>query len=359
MCGGNEGTMDIPQLGPWRVRKTAQANDNDFTRDAQIQEAQAQVDELIDYVNEQIELLAFDDADNFDAANTARLNLLIEKLIESLADPRRDRRVGLVDALGQIGETAVPFLLAALESHDESVVRRTCCQALSSVGDEAAVAGLVSTLVNDQDISVKSSAAGALAKIGAPAFDALRETLAAEDVSESSKGYAAWAIASMSQEVSERLYDCANDVSSVVRTAVIGAIAQLAQKQSTQQPATPSDSSTVKRAHALLVHALNDSSSDVRIEAIAHLARLNYQQARSQLIDCLQDDCWEVRKAAIFALGKLANSPLPTSIDGAFSGEEISKAIAPIKAIAPLKQDPVEAVRRAAALVANQLEAHS
>ncbi|MEL6856085.1 MAG: HEAT repeat domain-containing protein [Cyanobacteria bacterium J06607_13] len=311
-------------------------------------EAQAKVDQLIDHVNQQIELLAFDNPNP----------VLLRQMVQSLVDPRRATRLSLIEALSQIGEPATPYLLEGLAHHPESVVRRACCNALTNIGDAAAVSGLVAALLEDEDISVKSAAAGALAKIGAPAFDAVREVLASETASESCKGHAAWAMASMSREVSERLYRLVNDPSPSVRVAVVGAIAQIAQSRLAQNPLAqnplqpkqnPSEQPPTKQpptkqpstkqdqsALSLLTEALNDPSPDVRIEAAAHLARLNCQRAYQPLVACLKDNSSDVRKAAVLALGKLGN---PSAID----------------VIEPLRQDAETAVQKAAGLVLEQL----
>ncbi|MGB3671519.1 MAG: HEAT repeat domain-containing protein [Phormidesmis sp.] len=306
-------------------------------------EAQADTDRLIDYVNEQIELLSFEqiDAD------------LLKKMVQSLADPRRAARIGLIDALGQIGEPATPFLLEGLANHPDQTVRKACCHALASADEEASVAGLVDALLNDVDIGVKSAAAGALAKVGAPAFEAIRAVLASESASETCKGHAAWVMASMSNEVSDRLYQIMDDPSAAVRTAAVGAIAQLAQQQLAAGTAPsitalnlPSASlpaqlpASAQGTLSLLIKALEDSDADVRIEAAAHLARLDYQAAYQPLVACLTDVDWEVRKAAVLALGKLGN-------------------VAAVEAIAPLKKDPERAVQSIAELVIRQIESRS
>lgn len=320
-------------------------------------EAQERVDGLLDYVNRQIELLAFDSPEPF----------MLRQMVQCLADPRRSTRLSLVDSLSQIGEPATPFLLEGINNHADAVVRRACCNALTNIGDPESVPGLIKALKNDPEIGVKSAAAGALAKVGAPAFDSLKNMLSAEDVSESSKGHAAWAIASMSSEVSERLYRTMSDPSSSVRTAVIGAIAQLAQKQNAQQnqpipleigqpkqgelrsPVLPEQVPNrrktdrprvdkVQRAMTILTEALNDHSPEVKIEAAANLARLNCQKAYQPLVSCLKDPVAAVRSAAAMALAKLGN------LDA-------------IEAVSPLQQDAEESVRRVATLAVEQLRA--
>ena len=323
-------------------------------------EAQEKVDRLIDHVNRQIELLAFDHPEPF----------MLRQMVQCLADPRRSARLSLVESLSQIGEQATPFLLEGINNHDDSVVRRACCNALTNIGDPESVPVLVKALTTDPEIGVKSAAAGALAKVGAPAFASLRDVLADEAVSESCKGHAAWAIASMSSEVSERLYRGMSDPSAAVRTAVIGAIAQLAQKQTAQasqqnatpvpleigqpkrgtlQPPSPGQTLSrrktdrprvdkVQKAMTILTEALSDHSPEVRIEAAANLARLNCRKAYQPLITCLKDPVAAVRRAAALALGKLGN---PDAIE----------------AIAPLQQDTEDSVRRVAGLVIDQLKA--
>ena len=320
-------------------------------------EAQEKVDRLIERVNSQIELLAFDNPEPF----------ILRQMVQCLADPRRSARLSLVESLSQIGEPATPFLLEGITNHDDSVVRRACCNALTNIGDPDSVPVLIQALIKDPEIGVKSAAAGALAKVGAPAFDSLRGVLAAEEASESCKGHAAWAIASMSGEVSERLYRTMSDPSAAVRTAVIGAIAQLAQKQTAQQAQllvpleldqprrgtlqTPSSGQTPKRrktdrpridkvqkAMTILTEALSDHSPEVRIEAAANLARLNCRKAYQPLITCLKDPVAAVRRAAALALAKLGN---PDAIE----------------AIAQLQQDTEESVRRVAGLAIDQLKA--
>lgn len=341
--------------------------------------AQSRVDQLIDHVNGQIEILAFDFPEPF----------LLRQMVQCLVDPRRATRLNLVESFSQIGETATPFLVEGIANHAESVVRRACCNALTNIGDPQAIPVLVKALLEDADTGVKSAAAGALSKVGAPAFDALRAVLASDEASESCKGHAAWAIATMSSEVSERLYRSMSDPSASVRTAVIGAIAQLLQKQIAQQaqpqstqpqstqPQSTQPQSTqphsrqaqpvhlqlgepqqghlkplalstalkasprpekIQKALTILTEALNDQSSEVRIEAAASLARLNCQKAYQPLIACLRDPVASVRKAAALALAKLGN---PNAIE----------------AIAQLQRDSDSAVQRVAAMVVEQLEA--
>ena len=300
-------------------------------------ETQAQTDKLIAYVDEQIELLAFDEPDP----------QLLRQMIQGLADPRRSVRLRLINAFSEIGEPATPFLLAGLATHLDPTVRRACCNAMTNLGDEMAVSGLATALVQDQEVSVKSAAAGALAKIGEPAFEAVRSVLTSAEADESSKGHAAWAIATMGTEIRDQLYESLSDPSPNVRIAVVGAIAQLAQNQLAQNQLTqtqPAQNQPLSERDNLpiLVGALKDTAVDVRIEAIAHLARLNYQPAYPSLLSCLQDPEADVRKAAVLALGKLSTEQ-----------PDVSNTI---EKISPLQQDSSLAVARVVTLVIEQLQ---
>ena len=272
------------------------------------------LDQLIAHVKEQIELLAFDDPDPD----------ILRQMVEGLADTRQSVRLSLIAALGEIGEPATPFLLNGLTNNPDVTVRKTCCHALSNIGDPLAVSGLIQALQNDENIVVKGAAASALTKVGSPAFEPLCKVLASETADESCKGQAAWAIASMSSDISEQLYNSTNHPSPTVRTAVIGAIAQLARQN--KDPNAPK----------AIRNALSDPAADVRIEAAADLARLNVQDAYQMLTKLLDDPEAEVRKSAVLALGK-------------FNRAET------LEVIAPLTRDPSSQVQRVATLVIEQL----
>lgn len=296
-------------------------------------EAQKQTDKLIAYVNEQIELLAFDEP----------APQLLRQMVQALGDPRRSVRLRLIKAFGEIGEPAMPFLLEGVATHQDPTVRRACCNAMTNLEDERAVAGLATALMQDPEMVVKSAAAGALAKIGAPAFKAVRSVLTSSEADESCKGHAAWAIATMSAEVRDQLYESLHHPSPNVRIAVVGAIAQLAQNQLARNQSNQAQLDLPEQDNLLiLVDALKDACVDVRIEAIAHLARLNYQPAYQPLLSCLQDIEADVRKAAILALGKLD-----------IEKPDVSDTI---KRVAQLQQDPSLAVQRVAMLVVEQLQ---
>jgi len=298
------------------------------TQSPEALQEQAETDELLAYVNQQIELLAFDEPDP----------ALLRQMVQRLRDSRRSARVRLVEAFGEIGEVATPALLNGLQVEADPTVRVACCHALTNIGDAAAVPGLIQALLSDRDISVKSAAAGALAKTGEAAFAPLKSVLADEGASEICKGHAAWAIALMSSEVEPQLYASLNDPTATVRTAMVGAIAQLAQSQTTeaQRIEPEAQSGLSSKPLTLLIEALQDPSDEVRIEAVANLARLRYLAAYEPLIRCLNDEVSAVRKSVVLALGRFDNADA-------------------VKEIAPLQQDNDPEVQRIAKIISKQL----
>jgi len=286
--------------------------------DDPILRVQAQNDALIQQVNDQITMDAFDATDQ----------TLLKQLVEGLGDPRGLVRLRFAETLGEIGEPATPFLLDALSSHANVVVRRAAAKTLTIIADSSAVPTLLHSFLNDEDTVVKSSSAGALARTGAAAVPALLDILASPDYAEDTKGHAAWALAFIGSEATEYLYNALNSDSVDVRSAVIGAITHVAQEQSDE-----------KSCNAL-VAALTDPEPVVRTEAASALGQVNYPPAIPHLILAMQDADVEVRKAAVSSLGKLGDrsviEPLQTALN-----------------------DEVEVVRMLAKLAIAQLERQS
>ena len=242
---------------------------------------QAHNDALIQSVNEQITLGTFEPTDE-----------CLQQLVAGLADSRGMVRLRFAETLGEIGEEATPFLLAALADSSDVVLRRAAAKTLTIIADPVAVPTLVHSFLNDEDTVVKGSAAGALARTGAAAVPALLEILASPQQPEDIKGHAAWALAFMGTEAGEHLYRALNDASVDVRCAVIGALGHVAQEQGDE------------RSCQLLIAALTDPEPIIRTEAAAALGQVHYPDAIAHLILALNDSALDVRKAAINSLGK-------------------------------------------------------
>ena len=245
-----------------------------------------ETDTLLQTVREQLSLNTFDKSDR----------QVIQQMIECLGDSRGMTRRGFADSLGQVGKPAVPQLLEALAHHPNVVVRRAAAKTLTLIADPEAVPHLINALLTDEDTVVKGSSVGALARTGEAAVPALLKILASPEHPESTKGHAAWALAFIGVEAKEFLYKEISSESPVVRAAVVGAIAKVAQDSPEEQ------------AFETLVNALNDSDETVRCEAAAVLGNLAYQPAIPKLVELLGHSSGESRKSAALALMKIGTS---------------------------------------------------
>jgi bilin biosynthesis protein len=258
--------------------------------------AQAETDTLLAMVSEQIALQSFDCNDQE----------ILQRLVESLGDKRGMTRLRCAETLHQIGLSATPFLLTALASHPDVVVRRAAAKTLTLLADAAAVPHLIYSLLHDKDTVVKGSSVGALARIGEPSVAPLLEILASNEHPESTKGHAAWALAFIGTAAKEYLYQAIASDSPVVRAAVVGAIAKVAQEEPSSE------------LFDILRESLTDPDENVRCEAASALGNLSYQPAMANLIELLSHSDGESRKAAALALMKIGDNsaiePLQTAL---------------------------------------------
>ncbi|AKG22197.1 HEAT repeat domain-containing protein [Calothrix sp. 336/3] len=291
-------------------------NSETSTVDDAILQLQAANDELVQRVNEQITLETFDSTDEE----------VLKQLVEGLGDPRGLVRLRFAETLGEIGEAATPFLIAALGNHPNVVVRRAAAKTLTIISDPSAVPNLLHAFLNDEDTVVRSSSAGALARTGEASVPALLEIIASNEHPEDIKGHAAWALAFIGSEAAEYLYQALNAASLDVRCAVIGALGHVAQEQSDE------------KSCSLLVSALTDPEAIIRTEAAAALGQVNYPPSVPHLILALQDRDLDVRKAAINSLGKIGDrtalEPLQTKLD---DSQEVIRVLAKL-AIAQIER---------------------
>ncbi|MBI4781459.1 MAG: HEAT repeat domain-containing protein [Oscillatoriophycideae cyanobacterium NC_groundwater_1537_Pr4_S-0.65um_50_18] len=273
-------------------------SDTPAVDDALLQ-AQIANDALVQRVNQQITLDAFDSSDP----------QVLKQLVEGLGDTRGLVRLRFAETLGDIGEPATPFLIEALAHHDNVVVRRAAAKTLTLIADPSAVPHLLHAFLNDEDTVVRSSSAGALARTGEAAVPALLDILASDRHPQDTKGHAAWALAFIGSEATEHLYKALNSDSVDVRCAVIGAIAHVAQEQSDTKSCN------------ILVSALTDPEPIVRTEAASVLGQVNYPPAIPHLILALQDADVEVRKAAVSSLGKTGDRAVLEALHNAMNDE--------------------------------------
>ena len=274
-------------------------NSNAQSQDNSILLAHAETDALLQQVTEQIDLDTFD-------ANDAEL---LKRLVECLGDTRGMTRLRCAETLAEIGEVATPFLLDALGNHVNPVVRRAAGKTLTLIGDPTAVPNLIYALLNDEDTVVKGSSIGALARIGEPSVQPLLDILASTDVPESTIGHAAWALAFIGAGAKEYLYQAIDSDSSVVRGAVVGAIAKVAQEEPKPE------------LFEILVKSLTDVDVDVRCEAAAALGNLAHKPAIPNLIELLDGGDGESRRAAALSLMKVGDRSAIEPLQAALAKE--------------------------------------
>ncbi len=275
----------------------------------------AETDALMRSITEQISL------DTFDLSN----HTVLKQLVECLGDSRGIVRLQFAETLGEIGESATPFLIEALLNHPNPVVRRAAGKTLTLIGDPTAVPSLVYALLNDEDTVVRGSAVGALARTGEASVSALLEILADPTQPESTKGHAAWALAFIGPEAAPYLENAIASDSIDVRCAAVGAIAHLAQDRSDE------------RSYQILIEILSDKDPNVRSEAASALGKLAYLPAVPPLILALNDPDGEVRRTAAVSLGKLGDRSALVPLQAAL-GDELE----PVRILAKLAIAKIE-----------------
>jgi bilin biosynthesis protein len=271
---------------------------------------QSETDALLEKVSEQVDLEIFDPHDEE----------LLKDLVERLGDPRGITRLRVATTLGEIGESATPFLIDALANHQNVVVRRAAGKTLTIIADPRAVPALVQALLNDEDTVVQGSAVGALARMGEASVPVLLEILGSPVHPESMKGHVAWALSFIGSEAKTYLYQEIDSDSPAVRAAVVGAITKIAQENPAEAV-----------AFNLLIRSLQDPEAMVRCEAAAALGNLAYRPARVPLLELLHHPDWESRKSAVLALMKLGDKQAISDLEAASVQESEASVQAVIK----------------------------
>ena len=281
--------------------------------------SQPETDELLKSVQAQLA------EGSFDLANQR----LIEQMVESFGDSRGLTRLGFAEALGKVGKPATPALIHGLAEHENPVVRRACAKTMTLIADPVTIPTLVRSLLQDEDTVVRGSVVGALAVMGEAAAPVLLDILASPDYPDSSKGLATWGLSFVGTAGAVHLYRAVNAEQAEVRSAVVGALTNLAQEEEDPQ------------ALALILNALKDPSPMVRSEAAAALGKLSNPEVIPQLATALSDEAVDVRKTAALALMKIGDegaiAPLQTALT-----QETDAAVQPVFKLAISQLEKVE-----------------
>ncbi len=241
------------------------------------------------------------------------------KLVEQLSDNDEIIQLNVIVALGKIGDPrAVRSLLPFLSVVDEEL-RRRALDALGEIGDSRAVPPILE-LLPEATGTLLESAVDALVKIGdAPAIDALLPLL--EQSSPEQQAKILLGIKKVkSAEAVPLLLDMLEHAKPVIRRHIVDALGEIAQANTceTLKALVTRDASFEVRAAAVkalgkignkdvlpvLETALKDESV-VRCSAVIAMGLLGNINATPALVAMLRDSAPEVRYHSVCALGKL------------------------------------------------------
>ncbi len=199
-----------------------------------------------------------------------------------------------VEGLSVIGYEAVPPLKKALLHHSNVNIRRSAAKALKLIGDPSALPDLLEALINDEDPVVQGSSVGAMAVFGEQAVELLQQVLINKNSTAMQCGLASWGIAFVGADAPHTLRKAARSEHSAIRAAAIGALGHQIQSLADE------------KARDLLLKALKDEATEVRVEATCLLGKLHETKwAEPLLKEQLFDSKAQVRKNAALSLMKL------------------------------------------------------
>ncbi len=215
----------------------------------------------------------------------------IKAMMGGLADKRGLVRKTFSEGLSEIGETSLPYLITALLTNKNVIVRRAAAKTLKLIGDPSALPHLLEALINDSDPVVQCSAAGAMAVFGESAVEHLFKVIKNPNSSAMQSGLATWGLAFIGPQAESMIKESVRSNNSLIRCAAISALGS--------QINLLSD----KELKLLLIDATNDTSSEVQNEAIRLIGKLkNKKWVVEILIQKLKSKNPEIRKIAAISL---------------------------------------------------------
>lgn len=231
------------------------------------------------------------------------------RLVARLGSSDPDVRESSLDALRDLGERAVPFLVEGLRDASPAV-RAGCARALGLAGSADAVGPLVALLAGEESSGVRLAAAGALGALGSlESLPALVETLG--DTVPAVRAEAALAVG---QAV--RIARARGRLSARERALLTGAVEPLIEALRDRDAAVRGNAAISlgvtgdRRALLPLGLATLDGDPLVRASACHGLGELGDPSAGAALVECLDDRDPTVRRSAIEALHRLAGTDL-------------------------------------------------
>ncbi|HJN35687.1 MAG: HEAT repeat domain-containing protein [Prochlorococcus sp.] len=238
---------------------------------------------------------------------------LIQRMVAGLGDQRGALRLTFAKSLGAVGQAAIPTLCKAMKSHKSVTVRRAAAKTLNLIGDPKALPDLLEAFLNDSDPVVQGSSAGAMATIGPEAVDALLNILVNPNCTPFQVGLVNLGLAFIGAKAPEALREAARSEHAEIRVAAISALGDQIQSLGDQE------------AKTLVVEALDDPCSEVRAEASTLLGKLHDPDGAMPLLTPkLRDEVAQVRKNAALSLMKLQATDAIEAIKEAATSEEDS-----------------------------------
>jgi HEAT repeat protein len=224
---------------------------------------------------QEIEILSqYDNFTNYrqqEEASFKEVQKLIELLITSLGDSKKNVRNATADAILQIGEIATIPLIKHIQS-DSEYIKLGIIRILGEIGKDDSIVPLLKVLKNDLDPYIKWSASEALTKF------------------------------KTHEKLVDYLIYYLKDKSEVVRwhaTEILGSI-------------------KTKKATMSLIQSINDKSNHVQIGAIWALGEIQDEYAIDYLINAFTINNQKVQEEAIKSLskfGKIVNKPLISALN--------------------------------------------
>ena len=278
-------------------------------------------------------------------------------LLNLLDDENWEQRRGAAWALGILGDkAAVPGLVEALRDAD-MLVRKEAVVALQTIGDEQAVPSLCATL-RDVDWRVRKSVVDALVSFGGASVNCLSEGL--NDPDGDIRQASARALAQVGDErILPLLLQVSYDRNVEVRAAVVealgrvggpGAVTRLTESLSDTARSKWHD----KPVCELAIDGLQQIGTAEALAAVDHFSHPKTQpetQPESpatsefsdiyQLMDQLSDRSWEKRRAAVKALGQLADTSAVPALIEQLHDEDSHVRYAVVKELARYHDDAV------------------
>ncbi len=217
---------------------------------------------------------------------------VVEVLVEALKDPNRTVRTQAAITLGKTGDKrALYVIMEGLEKDEDPAIRETCASILGEMMDPRAIDLLIKAL-KDKDSFVCSAAFTGLARFNDPRIiDPIIEYAESCDKSQWPSVVPILATKGDKKIVKPlyKIFDKATDID--LKINIISILTEDAYKES----------QTVD----LLIGALKDSNSKLKISAIKALGDMGDKKAIKHLCDYLTEKDQEICRAADEALAKL------------------------------------------------------